>query len=53
MQGVEAERGPPSPLCQAEAKREVRAEQTRAAGLSSVLIIHGANHRVNKFSFSA
>ena len=52
MQGVEVERGPPTPLCQAEAKWEVRTEQKIAAALSSVLIIHGANHRVNKFSFS-
>lgn len=51
MQGPEVERGPPTPLCRDEDKWEVRAEQRRAPGLSSVLIIHGANNHVNKFSF--
>lgn len=52
MQGAEVERGPPIPLCHAEAKWEVRAEQKGAAALSSLLSTHGANHCVNEFSFS-
>lgn len=51
MQGGEVVWGPPTPLCQAEAKWKVRAEQKRTSGLSSVLIIDGTKSSCEQIQF--